>query len=145
MAASPHSIFVYWRLQGSLGTKAQRAARLRACRWLLKLDSQGTSRYVRVDLHAGKAYIPADSDTSYRVTLGFTSPDGFFPILEVPSLRTPPSLPSSQAQAVWALPRRHYRQADRPPPEEELSSPFALEAYLTSQEQRYGFLATSGS
>ena len=145
IAPSPHSIFAYWRLQGALGAMAQRAASLRSCRWLLKLDSQGTSRYVRIDLRAGKAYVPADSDTSYRVTLGFSSSDGFFPVVESPSLRTPASLPSSRAQTMWAQPRRHRRRVAQSLPQREPRTPFPLEAYLSSHEGRYGLLATSGS
>lgn len=145
IAPSPHSIFAYWRLEGALGKEAQRAARFRSHRWLLKLDGQGTARYVRVEVQAGKAYVPADSNTGYRVTLGFASSEGFFPVLEAPSLRTPASLPSPRTQPVWARPRRHRHQADQPLPTGEPSAPVELEAYLSSQEERYGLLATSGS
>lgn len=144
LVRDPHTLFVYWTLNGPLGRTALAAAARRQGRWLLRLTEPEATRDIRIDASETKLYVPVDSNTCYRVAVGFASSDGFFPVAESTYVTTPRSMPSAEREIVWAYPKARGQASYLAAP---IHRPRALdvEAYLRALEQTYGFPVASGS
>lgn len=144
LTRDPHTLVVYWALNGPLGQAALASAGRRAGRWLLRLTDLTGTRHIRIDVHAGKQYVPVNSNASCHIAIGFACSDGFFPVLESAPVATPRAMPSMQATVKWAKPKAR-ESAPKPAAPEPKPRPMHIEAYLRAIETAYGFPVASGS
>lgn len=137
----PHTLLVYWELDGAKGRRARSLALGQPLRWVLRLTGPAGTRDLRVAVGDGRAYVPVDANASYQVSIGLAGQGPFLVVAEAPTVATPRSMPAPQGKPVW-LPARGTDAAGRAMVP---ARPFDVEAYVSALDAAYGYLRHSPS
>jgi len=108
---------------------------------VLRLTGPAGTRDVRVDVGAGRAYVPVDANAWHQVSIGLAGRGPFLALAKAPAVATPRSMPAPQGKPVW-LPARGAAAAGRA---RVPARPFDIEAYVRALDAAYGYLRHSPS